>query len=83
MAGAAIAINDMSKDRVMRALEKPGEAHLLAAFASHLRGTRDYGDTSSSTRPFVSMANAAVTMAANNAADANIQNTEGRPPAIM
>jgi len=42
-----------------------------------------YGDTSSSTRPLVSIAKAPVMTAAMSAAAANIQNTEESPPAIM
>ena len=48
-----------------------------------LHERQGYGDTSSSTRPLVSIANAPVMMAATSAAVANIQNTDGRPPPIM
>ncbi len=44
---------------------------------------KGYGDTSSRTLPFVSIANAPVTMAAMSAAVANIQNTDCKPPPIM
>ena len=56
-----------------------GEARKVRRFNQQQR----YGDTSSSTRPFVSMAKAAVMTAATSAAVANIQNTDCKPPAIM
>ncbi len=48
-----------------------------------LHERQGYGETSSRTLPFVSIANAPVMTAATSAALANIQNTEDSPPPIM
>ena len=48
-----------------------------------VRDTHAQGDTSSNTRPLVSTANAAVTIAAKPAIAAKVRNTGCKPPAIM